>query len=399
MSLQLIAHSQDLQRLLNEGYDIEIRSGYLFVKDVPYVKSDRTIGLGTLISALRTSGDTTMQPDNHVALWIGEFPCDGSGRLMDEMGSRNQDTKIDNEVTAKHIFSRKPVSGTYSDYYHKMTTYIAFLEGQAQKIDANITARTFAPYMAREGESAFNYVDTASSRSGITSITHKLEGKRIGIVGLGGTGSYILDLVAKTPVKEIHLYDDDLYLTHNAFRSPGAPSVEDLRKRVKKVNWLAEIYSKIHRGIIPHDIHIDSSCFEQLKGLDFVFLCLSNDPNKRSIIDHLVGNSIPFIDGGMGLFLADESLGGIVRVTLCTSEKKDHINRRIIFGDNTNDDYRQNIQIADLNALNAVLAVIRWKKESGFYINMEKEFSTAYTISRNVIDNDEQYVKEMQDQA
>jgi tRNA A37 threonylcarbamoyladenosine dehydratase len=33
-------------------------------------------------------------------------------------------------------------------------------------------------------------------------INDKLKPLRIGIVGLGGTGSYVLDFVAKTPVKE-----------------------------------------------------------------------------------------------------------------------------------------------------------------------------------------------------
>ena len=55
--------------------------------------------------------------------------------------------------------------------------------------------------------------------------------KKIIILGLGGTGSYILDLVAKTPVKEIHLYDGDTFYQHNAFRSPGAPSSDELRAR------------------------------------------------------------------------------------------------------------------------------------------------------------------------
>ena len=75
-------------------------------------------------------------------------------------------------------------------------------------------------------ETPFNYIDTASSRAEIDVVTAKLAKlKRIAIVGLGGTGSYVLDLVAKTPVWEIHLYDGDAFLQHNAFRSPGAPTL------------------------------------------------------------------------------------------------------------------------------------------------------------------------------
>ena len=71
-------------------------------------------------------------------------------------------------------------------------------------------------------------------------------GERVAIVGLGGTGSYVLDFVAKTPVQEIHLFDGDEFLTHNAFRAPGAASLEALRRKPKKVDYLAAIYSNMH---------------------------------------------------------------------------------------------------------------------------------------------------------
>jgi tRNA A37 threonylcarbamoyladenosine dehydratase len=47
----------------------------------------------------------------------------------------------------------------------------------------------------------------AASRAGITAISARLSMFRIAIVGLGGTGSYVLDLVAKSAVREIHLFD------------------------------------------------------------------------------------------------------------------------------------------------------------------------------------------------
>ena len=65
------------------------------------------------------------------------------------------------------------------------------------------------------------------------------------IVGLGGTGSYILDFLAKTPVQHIHLFDGDRFLQHNAFRSPGAPSLEELQEELSKVGWFQRIYSRM----------------------------------------------------------------------------------------------------------------------------------------------------------
>ena len=80
----------------------------------------------------------------------------------------------------------------------------------------------------------FRYMDTASGRAGIGAISEQLATGPVAIVGLGGTGSYILDLVAKTPVREIHLFDGDRFGQHNAFRSPGAPHIDTLRQTPPK---------------------------------------------------------------------------------------------------------------------------------------------------------------------
>ena len=76
-----------------------------------------------------------------------------------------------------------------------------------------LTAKTF-PVVAPDAESdePFNYCDTATSRAEIVAVTKKLKLQAIAILGLGGTGSYVLDLVAKTPVRRIHLYDGRLVL-------------------------------------------------------------------------------------------------------------------------------------------------------------------------------------------
>ena len=90
----------------------------------------------------------------------------------------------------------------YEDYYEKVTTYVSIISGPAQALYPSVTPRTFVVVEAPEEETVFRYWDTATSRAGIGLMTEKLE--RVGavaIVGLGGTGSYILDLIAKTPVR------------------------------------------------------------------------------------------------------------------------------------------------------------------------------------------------------
>ena len=79
MSQQLINRSPNLKLLRDEGYDVEIRSNFLLIKDVPYVNSRQEIKLGILVSELTLSGDVTTKPKNHVVSFAGEHPCNKDG--------------------------------------------------------------------------------------------------------------------------------------------------------------------------------------------------------------------------------------------------------------------------------------------------------------------------------
>jgi hypothetical protein len=234
MSQQLINHSKDLKRLQDEGYNIEIKSNYLLIKNVPYLTSAQKVQFGSLVSELSMAGDVTTKPNTHVVYFAGEYPCNNDGSKIVNIQHSSGKKQLNRDIEVDHSFSSKP-SGGYKDYYHKMTTYVAIISSPAHSVDPNVTAKTFPVIISKEGESVFYYIDTASSRAGITFINRKLELGRVGIVGLGGTGSYVLDLVAKSPVREICLYDADKFSQHNAFRTPGAPSIEELREEPQKV--------------------------------------------------------------------------------------------------------------------------------------------------------------------
>src|SRR6185295_2038209 len=271
MSLPLINHSPDLKKLQDEGYDIEIQSAYLLVKNVPYVNAQRELKWGVLVSELTMAGDVVAIPGDHVVSFSGEYPCDKNGAELTKIVAQTEERRLDDKLIVHHKFSSKPVGdGKYKDYYEKMTAYIAILSSHAQAIDPQATAKTFPVITTKEDESVFKYLDTASSRAEINMVTKKLELGKVAIIGVGGTGSYVLDLVAKTPVREIHLFDGDDFLSHNAFRAPSAASVEELRVKPKKVSYLNELYSKMRRGIFSHEYHIDPSNIVELQGIDFV---------------------------------------------------------------------------------------------------------------------------------
>jgi len=393
MSQKPISRSADLTRLRNEGYDLEIRSGHLLVKDVPYVAAGRIVKRGILVMPLKLAGDMTVKPENHVAHFIGEFPCRADGTPITTIGEKgNGRTKLGEGIEINHTFSAKPMpSGSYENYYDKVTQYVTLLSGYAQKIEQGATAKTFRPVAAgAEEDTLFKYIDTASTRAAIGAVTAKLATvKKVAIVGVGGTGSYVLDLVAKTPVREIHLFDGDDFLQHNAFRSPGAPSLEELVAKPKKAAYLKGIYDKMRSGIFVHESYVGPENVEDLRDMSFVFMCLEG-PAKRLIMEKLEEFGLPFIDVGMGVYLSEGFLGGILRVTTSTPAQRDHVRKRVSFaGDADRNEYATNIQIAELNALNAALAVIKWKKLAGFYQDLDFEHHCTYTIGGNMLRNED----------
>lgn len=392
MSQRLISLSPDLKRLQDESFHIEIRAGYLLVKDVPYVNGNREVKRGVLVAALTMAGEKADAPDDHTVEFSGEYPCDATGMRLTKIEAGSSERRIFDDLTIHHRFSSKPVgTGKYPDFYEKMTAYVAILESPAHVIDPNVTARTHPVITTREDESVFKYMDTATSRAKIDMANQKLALAKIAIIGVGGTGSYVLDLVAKTPVKEIHLFDGDDFLTHNAFRAPSAASIDTLNAKPKKVAHLTALYSEMRRGIVPHAYHVDASNVAELKDMDYVFVCIDAGEAKQAIVEKLEEFGTTFIDVGMGIELVDDSLRGSLRVTTSTPARRDHFRTRVSLADTgIGEEYDSNIQVADLNALNAALAVVKWKKLCGFYLDFEKEHNSTYAIDSNALISDDQ---------
>lgn len=390
MSQQQINRSSDLKALRDEGYEIAIKAGHLVLYNVPYVDAQKQVKRGALVSTLDMADDVTVKPGTHIAMFAGEHPCDKNGRELENLRHGASRQQICEGLVVERSFSNKPKEG-YRDYHHKMATYTEMITSHAMSIDPEATARTYAVIESDDPDDVFNYIDTASSRAGISAVSIKLELSKVGIIGLGGTGSYILDMVAKTPVREIHLFDGDDFLQHNAFRSPGAATSQEMKARPKKVDYLAARYAPMRRNIFAHDEHLDETNLALLDGMDFVFLCIDAGEAKLPIIEKLEADGVPFVDVGMGIELVEDKLLGILRVTTSTADKRDHFKGRVpLSGGGANDLYAKNIQIAELNALNAAFAVIKWKKIFGFYLDLENEHSSNYTLDGNIISNTDQ---------
>jgi hypothetical protein len=388
MSAIRISRSPDLAKLEAEGFRLRIVEGsahHLLVEGIPAVNSKGEVARGTLYCPLviDQSGKTVNPCSNHQCWWIGEPPCDSSGRVMTEMISNNAVEDRGDGIKTSVAFSRKRADkADYRDLHEKICTYVHLIWHEAQVIDPGCDPRSEKPVQAVVEAQArvFRYPDMATTRAGIGAATAKLLADRVAIIGLGGTGSYILDLLAKTPISEIHLYDGDEFGLHNAFRAPGAPKEEELTDP-KKVDWFGNIYDRMHMGIKRHPYHVQAEQLPELAGFDFVFVAIDDAKARKVILEGLVAMKVPFIDVGIDVALDKEaSLRGMCRFTAGTRDCHGHIAEVVSFGDAPDDDVYRNIQVADLNMLNASMAVIKWKKFRGFHADDMREHHSLYTV-------------------
>lgn len=385
MLQQLINLSPDLKRLQDEGYEVAVRGGYLVIHHIPYVNHNKQVQYGTMVSTLTLAGDKTSRPDNHVIHFTGEHPCNKDGSIITAIQHASNKQQLYDGITIHHSFSNKPAEG-YKDYYDKVVRYADIITGPAKSIDKDATEKTFVVANEEGIESLFQYQDTNSTRAHIAMINAKFNSQRVAIIGLGGTGAYVLDLIAKTPVAEIHLFDGDIFLQHNAFRSPGAVTKDQIGMMVKKVTYFQTVYSHMHRHIIPHDFYVGEHNIAGLDAFDYVFICIDRNSARKTLMDYLLRKNMSFIDVGLGVQIVNNALTGAVRVTSATPLKNDHLIDRVAIEDREDEAYTSNIQIADLNMLNASLAVIKWKKFSGFYIDLIEEHNCTYTINTSQLD-------------
>lgn len=387
MSTAPLVRDPSTSRLLDDGYDLVIQGSHLIVRKIPYVTSAGVVASGRLAYPIIVSGDQINDETGDHRIWfIGEQPCNEHGNPLP--GTSTGVRAITKDLAANFMISSKPPNG-YADQHAKVTSYARMLSHPAQALDPTVTPTPGAGWEEVEDGLPFVYRDTGAARAGLADLNSKFRGHKIAIVGLGGTGSYILDQVAKTWVDSIELFDGDFLDNHNAYRAPGATDIEDLRRRPNKAEYYADWYSHMHTGITAHATYLDEENITLLEGATFVFLAAADADARPEIMLWLTNHQIPFIDVGMGIEEAGGRLSGLLRVTTNFPERNAGALPISASMGGGVDEYDRNIQTADLNALNALLAVIAWKKYLNYYAEHAHSIETIYKVFTGEIRNTE----------
>ena len=204
------------------------------------------------------------------------------------------------------------------------------------------------------------------------------------IVGLGGTGAYLLDLLAKTPIEQIHLNDDDLFGTHNAFQHPGRRAWTNSRRD--------EEGGLLHRGLRAHPSRDppapcarDRQERRRARDAYVVFLAMESSPEKKTVVEALINAGVPFIDTGVGVSNDPNGIAGQIRVTTSTPGRTTIIARDGLISFVAGDDaaYDTNLQVAELDVLAGGHAVMRFKKSSPSTPMLEEERHSVYATDTN----------------
>lgn len=145
----------------------------------------------------------------------------------------------------------------------------------------------------------------------------------------------------------------------------------------------------MHTGITAHHVYIDRDNLELLADCTFVFVAAADADEKPEIIAWLRNRGIPCIDVGMGI--GDE--GGQLSGLLCSTSyfpQQAGAEQSVAAGSTAGgqNEYDRNIQTADLNSLNAMLAVINWKKYLAYYADHAPAAETVYKIYTGKIRNE-----------
>jgi hypothetical protein len=379
----LVSHNADLRRLVEKGYAVAFDTNCLVVRDIPYLDADGALQTGAFVTKLVFIDQDHVRQDDHQVYFAGSAPHGLDGKPIPNLAGGTYQLALSDackDVVVQRSFSNKPkATGRFPDFFHKIESYVAIISGPAiEKHGAN--PFTFRVVEQAPPDSIFKFHDTLTSRAEITDLVGRFKEDIIAVIGLGGTGSYVLDFIVKTPVREIRSFDLDPYYVHNAFRSPGRVVAEEFGQ--PKAAVYQSRYENFRHGLSIEPRFIDAQSVNELDGVTFAFVCVDKGSARAGIFDALMAKKIPFIDVGMGLNRKHGALNGMLRVTCFSAEDAQAVRDKqlVELVDRPEDIYRANIQIAELNALNACLAVIRFKQLRGFYLEDEPLYNLLFGI-------------------
>lgn len=371
------ANLKGLEDLLSGGYSLSITDAHLVVNDVWYLNEAGELAKGRLGAPLTLDQeDKVGAPKSHQIYWSGSPAHYADGTPIPLGAAKVENISIGETLYLWHL-SNKPPEG-FAIYTSLIEHYVALISGPAEQ-KFGVTPRTGAVYEVSEDLSPFKVADTFSARAEITDLNFNLAKERVAIIGLGGTGGFVLDFMVKTPVYSIDAFDFDAFAVHNGFRAPGEVPF-DMFGQPKTVLYQRK-YDGFRHRLYFHQLRVGACNAERFANITFAFICIDDGEARAEICAMLRTLGVPFIDVGMGVEKENGRLDGLVRTTMFDDTTYDRAIADVPLDKEEGEGaYRTLVQIVELNALNAALAVIRYKQMRGFYADDAGFFNSLFSV-------------------
>ncbi len=372
------------------GFDVEVESGIVRAVRVPCLFVGRVTGTCTIETSYDPANgkpDNRIGGDVHAVQITTDREYDGRVYYADGTPIGNYvggDGKTWSNISIKKGSQGNPESDeTPQDLLHRYAKHIV----------GAVSAAGYSEPAALTIPDPFHIPNTFEARAAISPVQDRIRGQRIAIIGLGGTGAYLLDLISKTPVSEIHLLDSDYVDWHTLKRAPGAPTAEEIELirtgSLLKVDYYHSKYEAFRPGIHPHPVRVDSpSMFAEFVSdhpIDYAFICIDQltdgDSARQDVVYGAVTEAgVPFIDSGVSITIEDRAVRGAVTTSTYDAGSdawKNAIpNARL---DGSAPGYR-NVQLPEVNAAAAVFAVMEWRRRTGQYVSETPSFYQKFRL-------------------
>lgn len=356
------------QEARRRGWTVGVHHDRIAVSEVPYRKKDGEAGRCQIAVEIEDDGLTMRAPEhggaNHAARLIG---------VSDGCAYQSSGEPVGNVLWTDGInecvISIKRDDGEYLNAWHALSVYTSRVAGEV-----GIEGR-------EQVERVFEFEIAGEDSRDMRIWRDQVRRQRIGIVGLGGVGLWILDLMSKTDVSEIVIWDGDEIEGRNLLRAPGWAGQDAIGKN--KAQFFGEHYQRMRMGITIYPEYWQPyNAMDVLGELDFVFVAVDKTDTRTTLCEILEQIGIPFIDVGMGIELRQGRVGGSCQVFF---SGEDPGRRRIGIptAEGEREDGYYELQLADLGALNAALAVATWRRHIGQYEGKATDWLMRYWIDNN----------------
>lgn len=297
-----------------------------------------------------------------------------NGAVYDRLGNPIGNVVRKDDDGNSCTISIKRDEADYRDAWEALKTYINAIYGGFLASDNNGRQEVERPYtfpiLGEKSRDEVQWLDL-------------VRGEKIAVVGLGGVGAWIADLLAKADVAEVHGWDADVIEKKNIIRMPGAVNPDWIGK--SKAKWFEETYRQIHRRVYGHAENVtDQNAKEICTNTTFGFVAVDNEEGREIACNAMAEVGIPFIDVGIALDRRDGQVTASIRLTTVWPHD-DAWRKAIPKVDKAGQDVYGKLELPDLAASAAGWAVQSWRKMRGQMAQDKASECMVYRAETNTI--------------